>query len=103
MEFEEIGDINSFELDMYAPEKAGVYMLFKENFQINNLIYAGSAENIKAAIQAHLSPEEKNKCLISRIDNHIIKAQYVLADEKTKREKYHSEILTRYKPVCNDK
>lgn len=85
-----------------VPEKAGIYLLW---VKLTNgkwrCFYVGQADNLKTRLLQHLSDNEKNECIKTKVSKYTCGFEFALVGKQTDRDGIEKYLYDYYKPECN--
>jgi len=85
-----------------ASESAGVYLLWvKLTNEKWRCFYAGQAKNIKQRLLDHLSKEEKNECIKTKVSKYVCGFEFAIITKQSDRDGVEKYLYDHYKPECN--
>ena len=95
-------DFNETNVEKYVSDKGGNYMisvgLKKGGYRP---LYLGKTKYLETRLLKHLSDDEENECLKSRVGNYELYFRYCYVDDAEGRTNIEYTLYKKYSPKCN--
>ncbi len=91
------------EVKRHVPREAGVYLLWvKLKNDKWRCFYTGQSKDLEARLLEHLSDNEENECLKTRVSKYICGFEYAKVGLQRDRDGVEKFLYNHYKPEYNE-
>ena len=96
-------NLNEENIKRYVTTDSGIYLLWvKLKNNKWRCCYVGKAENLERRLLEHLSYNENNECIKSKIQYYTSGYEYAKVSKQSDRDGIEKFLYDCYKPECNE-